>query len=303
MGIQDRDYYRDGSNRFFDAWGRQGAVVWIIIVTSVVFLGQSLSGSPGPGSSELVRWGCYSPGLVMEGEVWRLVTPMFLHANLFHIFFNMMVLYWAGSRLEELYGSREFFIFYLAAGTLAQVLFLFATLMGAAPPAASIGASGAVTAVLVVYAFHFPYQQVLLFFIIPMPVWLLVCVCIGLDVLGVFGGRDGPVAYWVHLGGALFGFLYYQSGFRFANLYSFVPRLARHSQTRPPLRVVSAEPEGVEPVAAVAESRPKSRGDEHLEARVDQVLEKVSRFGQESLTAEEREILFKASEIYKKKRQ
>jgi hypothetical protein len=59
-----------------------------------------------------------------------------------------------------------------------------------------------------------------------------------------------------------------------------------------------------EPVGAAVESppRPREATDENLEAKVDAVLEKVSKFGQESLTAEEREILFKASELYKKRR-
>jgi hypothetical protein len=64
------------------------------------------------------------------------------------------------------------------------------------------------------------------------------------------------------------------------------------------------EPETPEPVGAAVENqpRPKEAADENLEAKVDQVLAKVSKYGQESLTPEEREILFKASELYKKRR-
>jgi hypothetical protein len=78
------------------------------------------------------------------------------------------------------------------------------------------------------------------------------------------------------------------------------------SRVRPQLRVVSAvDPDDTpEPVGAAVESqpRPKEAADENLEAKVDQVLEKVSKHGQESLTPEERDILFKASELYKKRR-
>src|SRR5438034_11831986 len=122
MGIQDRDYYRDGSGGFLEVWGRQGATVWIIIITSVVFFAQCLTGPPR--DSELVRLGCYNPVRVLNGEVWRLVTPLLLHADLWHLFFNMLALYLLGRRVEETYGSREFVAFYLAAGLFASVVYL-----------------------------------------------------------------------------------------------------------------------------------------------------------------------------------
>src|SRR5262245_49998940 len=118
MGIQDRDYYREGSKRFFDAWGRQGATVWLIVITAVVFFAQCLTGDPS--QSPLVDIGGYEPGKVLSGEVWRLVTPMFLHVGLWHLFWNMLILYWAGSWLEDIYGSREFLAFYLVSGLFAQ---------------------------------------------------------------------------------------------------------------------------------------------------------------------------------------
>src|SRR5580700_4993412 len=104
MGIQDRDYYRDSSNSFLGAWGRQGAVVWLIVITSVIFIAQLMTGNL---RSELYDLGKYSFDKVLSGEIWRLLTPLFLHANFLHLFVNMLVLYWAGSRLEEIYGARE----------------------------------------------------------------------------------------------------------------------------------------------------------------------------------------------------
>src|SRR5947209_5888967 len=103
MGIQDRDYYREGYNRFLHGWGRQGVTVWLIIITSVVFFVQCLNGYPD--RSPLVKYGGYHPWFVQQGEVWRLLTPVFLHGGLFHLLFNMFGLYFVGSRVEELYGS------------------------------------------------------------------------------------------------------------------------------------------------------------------------------------------------------
>jgi len=304
MGIQDRDYYREDSRGFFDAWGRQGATAWIIIITSVVFFGQCINGHPL--SSPLVEAGAYSQTKVLEGEVWRMVTPLFLHASLFHLVCNMLILYVIGSRLEELYGSREFLTFYLVSGTFAQSFYLLAQVAAIAPPNLSVGASGAVTALMLLFAFHFPRQQMLLFMVIPVPIWALVVLYIAIDIFGTVGMRPGAgVAHFVHLGGALFGAAYYQLGFRFHSRSRRSPRRPER-RAKPKLRIVPVDPEDntPTPVGAAVESapRPKEVADEQLEARLDQVLEKVSKYGQESLTPDERAILVRASELYKKRR-
>ena len=298
MGIQDRDYYREGPS-FLDRVGQQGAIVWLVAITCGIFFGQMLT---GVDKSPLVQLGAYEPRLILQGEVWRLLTAVFLHGSIFHIVFNMLALYWAGQRLEELYGSLEFVLFYLLAGVSANAVYLAVYLAGLTPAVPAIGASGAVVAVLVVFAFHFPRARVLLFFAIPMPAWGLVVLFVALDFFGALGMRGGGVAYVVHLGGAFFGLLYYQSGVRFSKLFARRPR----DRARPRLRVVPppAEEQTPEPVGAPvqAASKPAEAADEQLEAKLDAVLEKVSKYGQESLTPEEREILFRASELYKKKR-
>ena len=160
------------------------------------------------------------------------------------------------------------------------------------------------TGVLVLFAFHFPWQRVSLWFVLTMPVWMLVVIFILLDSLGALGVGRGGIGYVVHLGGALFGALYFQTGFRFGDLVRRSPRAVAR-RVRPKLHVVGPpdSDDTPEPVGAAVESqpRPREKGEE-IEAKVDAVLAKVSKFGQESLTPEEREILFKASEIYKQRR-
>jgi membrane associated rhomboid family serine protease len=303
MGIQDRDYYREGPS-FLDRVGQQGATVWLIAITCGVFCGEIFSNML---RSPLVGIGIYDPKLIMEGEVWRLLTAVFLHASIAHLFFNMLILFWAGQRLEELYGAREFTLFYLFSGVGANLIFLGAQFAGVTDMSRALGASGAVIAVLLVFALHFPHAQVRLYFFIPMPVWLLAVLAVGFDLVFAMSAVPDPrgarTAYFVHIGGAICGFLYYQSGIRFSHLFARSPA----PRARPKLRVLAAPPpeERIpEPVGVPVESapRPAKPPDEQLEAKLDAVLEKVSKFGQESLTAEEREILFKASELYKKRR-
>ncbi|MBN9118860.1 MAG: rhomboid family intramembrane serine protease [Planctomycetes bacterium] len=303
MGIQDRDYYREGPS-FLDRVSAQGATVWLIAVTCGVFFGQMLTGVM---RSPLTDLGAFNTERILDGEVWRLVTSVFLHGGIFHIIFNMFVLYFAGQRLEAEYGSREFVLVYLSGGVFANLFRLCAQVAGLAAPSVAVGASGAISALLIVYAFHWPHQRVLFFFVIPMPVWLLAVLYVGLDALGalqveVVRGNRAPVGHLAHLGGAFFGLLYYQSGFEFRKLFARRPR----ARVRPKLRVITppVEEERPEPVGAPVQAAPRANeaADEQLEAKLDAVLEKVSKYGQESLTPEEREILFRASELYKKRR-
>lgn len=307
MGIQDRDYYREGPS-FLDRVGEQGATVWLIAITCGVFVGQMFSGPAGNLlAGRLVQYGQYDTNAILGGEVWRLVTPIFLHASLYHILFNMLALFFAGQRLEAEYGSRELSLLYLSGGVFANALWLATQVVGLTAPAFAVGASGAVSTLVIVYAFRWPHQRLLLFFVVPIPAWVLALVFVALNSLGALQaevGRGNPsrIAYLVHLGGALFGFLYYQTGFEFRRVFARKSR----PRARPRLRVVpppSAE-ESREPVGAPVPATPKpaAAADEQLEAKLDAVLAKVSKYGQESLSPEEREILFRASELYKKRR-
>ncbi|VTR96498.1 rhomboid family protein : Putative membrane protein OS=Singulisphaera acidiphila (strain ATCC BAA-1392 / DSM 18658 / VKM B-2454 / MOB10) GN=Sinac_5094 PE=4 SV=1: Rhomboid [Gemmata massiliana] len=300
MGIQDRDYYREGPS-FLDRVGQQGATVWLIAITVGVFFGQIMTGWPR-ALSPLVAYGAFDTDAVLRGEVWRLLTAAFLHADLWHLFFNMLILYWAGTSLETVRGSRELVLFYLFSAVGANVFYLGGQLAGLTPMGRAIGASGAVTATLVLFAFHFPRAQVRLYFFIPMPVWLMVVVFVGFDALFALGAADprgGRIAYLAHLGGAAFGLIYFQSGVRFSNLFAASPK----TRARPKLRVIAPPVEDAPaPVAAVVEAPPRRPADEQLEAKLDAVLAKVSKYGPESLSPDEREIFYRAGELYKKRR-
>jgi membrane associated rhomboid family serine protease len=236
------------------------------------------------------------------------LTYAFLHEPSIwqHIVFNMLFLWWFGSDVEAVYGTKEFILFYLVSATLGGILFtLF--YVSTDQPGFCLGASGAVTAVLVLCACHFPTRQVWVFFLLPVPIWLFVVFQVGQDLLGFWqeASRHGrhpelrsSVAYVVHLAGAGFGFVYYKTQLRLMNFWPDF-KAWRRSRSRPRLRVVRPDDELHEVAVAAPPGQPV---DEQLEAKVDAVLEKVARSGQESLTDNEREILLKASEIYKRRR-
>jgi hypothetical protein len=179
---------------------------------------------------------------------------------------------------------------------------------GLAEMGRAIGASGAVSAVLILFVCHFPHAQVRLYFFIPMPAWLLAVLYVGWNAVFALGSLPDPragragIAYFAHLGGAALGLLYFQSGVRFSRIFDRPPKV----RARPKLRVLVPPPEEepAEPVGAPVPAAPKPAAvaDEQLEAKLDKVLEKVSKHGRDSLTPEEREILVRASELYKNRR-
>ncbi len=301
MGIYDRDYYRrDGSG--FMVFANRGAVCkWLIAINVGVFLLQVMTmrvvedGIPvGEGIVTNSFW--LDQALVLKGQVWRLVTYAFLHepGQITHILFNMLFLWWFGSDMEDLLGPREFLAFYLVSAFLGGLGFMLAGFLDM-QAGVCLGASGAVTAVMVLCACYYPSRMILVFFILPVPIWALVLFEVAQDTLTFLSGARTSTAVSVHLAGAAFGFLYFKRRWQ---LMRFMPNWKewRKQKRRPNLRVYREEP------VSVASAAPMSEADEQLEAKLDAVLQKVAEKGQDSLTDNEKKILIQASEIYKRRR-
>ena len=194
----------------------------------------------------------------------------------------MFVLWMFGRDVEYRYGRREFLAFYLAAIVVAGLVWTIAEIPGAGNSVV-LGASGGVSAMVILFAMNFPHRMVLFMFFIPMPMWVLAVIVVGMDALGAVG-RSGDVAFTAHLGGALFGFLYYQWGWRFER---WLPSgsIAKRLRPKPKLRVI--DPDEVD----------------STDSRVDEILKKIQDQGQDSLTRGERRILEQASQEYQKRRQ
>jgi len=303
MGIYDRDYYRREGPSFLNSFALRGQICkWLVIANIVCFILQFIGrhGFSGPITDALIL----VPDKVMSGEVWRLLTYAFLHdtSSIWHIVFNMWLLWLFGTHVEELLGRWEFLAFYLLAATLGGLAYTLQAQLGwqIRPTPPCLGASGAVTAVTILCAFHYPTMTILVMFVLPVPIWALAVFQVIQDSFGLLGGNDQRVAYSVHLAGAAFSALYYKCHWR---LLGFWPRFRSWSaqRSRPRLRVFHAESDDAHEPVAVA-SPPLADVDEHLEAKVDAVLEKVARTGQGSLTDTEKQILLRASEIYRKRR-
>jgi membrane associated rhomboid family serine protease len=296
MGIYDRDYYRRDGPSLLGSWVERGSMCkWVIGVNVVCFVLQVLTRTPTPlGDREPFTSALIlDVPRVLQGEVWRLLSYGFLHAidNPWHILFNMLILWWFGRQVEDEVGPREFLAFYLVGIVASGLAFVAGDWLGIHRGVA-LGASGGVMAVLVLCALRHPRQIIYLFFLLPVPIWGVVVFMVAKDTLSMLGRADNAVAYTAHLGGAAFGLLYYQAGLRLTGLLGGF----RWPRRRPALRIYREE----EPVRAHWTAPAASQ--EHLEAQMDAILEKISRTGKESLTEGERQVLLRASEAIKRRR-
>jgi membrane associated rhomboid family serine protease len=144
-----------------------------------------------------------------------LFTSMFLHGGLAHIAGNMLFLFIFGDNVEDAMGHLQYLIFYLLCGMLAGLCHVFSTaFLGQSLLIPSLGASGAISAVLAAYMRLFPGKRVYLWiflFIVPVPAFIALGIWFAfqlIDGLGMLGGQQaGDVAYAAHIGGFVFGLL------------------------------------------------------------------------------------------------
>jgi membrane associated rhomboid family serine protease len=299
MGIYDREYYRREGPGFLGSFSARGQVCkWLIGINVVCFIIQLITLR---GGEELVPFTSLlwlNGEAVVHGQIWRLLTYAFIHAPGMweHIVFNMLFLWWFGSDVEDIYGPREFLAIYLLSAVLGGLAFVLAWAAGVGGQFC-LGASGAVTAVMVLCALHYPTRVILLFFILPVPIWLFVGFQVLQDTFIFLSQQQTGTAVTVHLAGALFAFVYYRRHWRVLSWWAQLRSLFQQ-RTRPRLRIYREEPRQPAPVS----SPPNPEPDDQLEAKLDAVLEKVARYGQASLTESERQILLRASEVYKRRR-
>src|SRR5262245_10976579 len=153
------------------------------------------------------------PEAVVRGfYVWQLVTYMFVHAGVFHLLFNMLVLWMIGTELERIWGTRYFLKFYFVTGIGAGALTVLISLLpfgftAALYHAVIVGASGAIFGLLLAYALYFPERLIYMYFLFPIKVKYFVAILGAIELYSSLAVQSG-VASVTHLGGLLVGYLY-----------------------------------------------------------------------------------------------
>jgi len=151
----------------------------------------------------------FVPARMLSGWLWQLVTYAFLHSGIFHLLFNLLVLWTIGSELERLWKVSTFasFLFVCTLGaSLTSGLFSLAGI-GPGPHVPVIGSSGMVLGLLLAYGILFS-ERTMYFFIFPMQARYFVMLLVGVELVSsIFYSRDG-VAHLAHLGGMGAGFVF-----------------------------------------------------------------------------------------------
>jgi membrane associated rhomboid family serine protease len=213
---------------------------------------------------------------------WTVVTYMFTHTEFFHFLFNMLWLYWLGRIFEDFLNQRQLTFTYLAGGLVGSFLYIafyntFPVFHEARSGALLLGASGSVMAIVVATATLLPDYAIRLLFFGDVRLKYLALVYILLDIIGLAGlNAGGSVA---HLGGALLGFVFIkqlQAGNDWSKIF----------QKRKTLKVVKKSQ--AQPSAVTSSPIPEQE-------LIDEILDKISKSGYDSLTKQEKEQLFKAS--------
>jgi len=154
----------------------------------------------------LISWIALMPSVILNGSnVWTFVTSMFMHAGFGHLLVNMVSLMFIGNFVEKLIGKKRFISLYFAGGLFAGLFFvLIALATGSDLNVYAVGASGAIFALGGLLAVLTPRLPVLVFFVIPMPMWAAMGVLMfGLWALSL--GLGLPIGNTAHLGGLLVG--------------------------------------------------------------------------------------------------
>ena len=174
----------------------------------VFVLWQILGESPYMVDNFLVSWNALA-----DGRYWTLLTSEFSHFAFLHFFLNMLVLASFGPVVEQTIGSGRFLGFYLVAAVISSLSHasVSAFVLGQ-PEVPALGASGAISGVILLFSFMFPRARILLFGLIPLPALVGALAFVGLDIVGLIAQSEGtglPIGHGAHLGGAATGALYY----------------------------------------------------------------------------------------------
>lgn len=325
MGLYDRDYGRSERTPWDRVENPRSILIILIVINVLVFVAQllfthtvqptltpefeSIRISPAERDAIITsmsqkvsyvdEWFAVRGSSLIRPWFWyQTLTYGFLHdiGNIFHLAGNMLVLFFFGRPLEQRFGGQRFLKAYLLSivcgGFVAMLLpWVYGVFTGNfALSGITLGASGGVTAMLIIFAMLYPDQEALLFFVIPVKVRYLAIGIVVLNVFGVSGITGGNTAYEVHLAGALFGYLYVKKGWKLDWLnfdaITQTPDRIRTRSRRTKLKIHDPEKK----IRVEAEE-------------ADRILAKIHSSGESSLTSGERKTLERYSRRQRQKRE
>ena len=182
-------------------------IKWLLIANTAVFLLQFLSARLGFGTA-FMDFGLWPRAVLTFPAIWQLVTYLFLHAGVWHLLINMLMLWMFGSDLERDWGARRFLQYYFLCGVGAGICVVLSSLILRDLDSRTIGASGAIFGVLLAFGVCYPDRVILFMFLFPIKAKYFVMIMAAIEFLYTVQGSSSGVSHMAHLGGALFGYVY-----------------------------------------------------------------------------------------------
>lgn len=222
---------------------------------------------------------------------WTIITYMFLQEDFFHILFNLIMLYFGGLLFNEYLGERRLLWTYIFGGIMGALFFLlafnifpvFETMKGVS---VAMGASASVLAIIVAVSTYVPDYTINLLLIGRVKLKYVAIIFVVIDLLSIQAGNPG--GHIAHLGGAFWGFIYaftLKNGndlYRFLDISNYSTKKSTHSSEYKKTRRPSSDDE-------------YNYNKKKSQAKIDEILDKISKSGYSSLSKEEKELLFKTS--------
>ena len=214
---------------------------------------------------------------------WSIITYGFLHADFLHILFNLIALYFIGNLFIDYFSQKQLLTFYVLGTFFGGIFYLFSQNyfpLFEGKTSVLIGASAGISAIFIGIATYMPNYELKIRFIGFVKLWYLAAIWVGLDVLGLAGGNAG--GHFAHLGGSLFGFLFVSKASNreisfFKNISSIF------STKKKPLKTVYKS----------SNTKKETTKSDFTQKQIDEILDKISKSGYDTLTKTEKEFLFK----------
>ncbi|MCK5338793.1 MAG: rhomboid family intramembrane serine protease [Bacteroidales bacterium] len=227
---------------------------------------------------------------------WTLLTYMFLHTSFWHILFNMLWLYWFGKIFTQYLNQRQLITTYLLGGLAGGLLYIlaynifpvFETVM---PQARALGASASVMAIVTAISFYIPNYTINMIFFGRVKIFYLALALFIIDFFMIRHGNAG--GHIAHIGGAVYGFFYIYYLRKGKDISKLFPKITYRKKTG---HTIKRKPRAKTKKASrpvTDQSYNKNRAAK--QRRIDEILDKISRSGYDSLTKEEKELLFNQS--------
>ena len=227
-------------------------------------------------------------------QPWTLLSYGFFHASFFHLLFNLMVLNFAGKLFQTFFTQKQLLGVYLLGLIIAGLGFVCAfSFFSLGLSSGLVGASGAIMAILVATATYAPRMQIRLLLVGSVQLWQFTLLILFIDLLQLFTENTG--GHVAHLSGALFGFVYIkllQQGTDLSQIVSrFFDTLAELTGKKP-----KSTFKKVHRTYQQTSALPKAKVviKDKTQQQIDDILDKISQSGYDSLSSDEKEFLFKA---------